>query len=179
MPTCRFSTSIEAQQAYDFWLNSVLHWGSSIHTRLLSTSGLHPRQLDDPNTVLTATQELCVVQNLLKETSSDVGLGLVAGLQYRFSVFGMWGYGLISSATVEDAIRLAMRYLSLTYSFTQISFHEDAQIAHFAFVEADLSDTVRGFLVERDVGATATLMHSLIGDDFRPSENLPSQHRPS
>ena len=96
---------------------------------LLRRTGLHKEQLQDPNVEVQATQELLVIANLIKALKNPPLLGLDVGLQYGFTTYGIWGYGLISSATVGDALSLALRFMPLTYAFTQISTtHLDEQI---------------------------------------------------
>jgi hypothetical protein len=87
---------------------------------LLAHSKISPPQLDDPNTELTALQELRVVENLLRLSDSPPGLGLEVGLRYRFSTFGLWGYGLVCSATMGDALERALRFIQLTYTYSAI-----------------------------------------------------------
>lgn len=79
------------------------HRGLSAH-ELLAGSKISPSQLDDPNTELAATQELKVVENLLRLLRHPPGLGLEVGQCYRFSTFGLWGYGLVCSATLGEAL---------------------------------------------------------------------------
>lgn len=144
---------------------------------LLRGSGLTLQQLDDPNTELTAAQELRVIGNLLRQSERPSRFGLEVGLRYRFSTYGLWGFGFISSATVADALSLALRFLPLTYAFTLISFHEESDVGVLTFGEPDLDSELRRFLVERDMAAAAALLHELIGSDlsilrlsFRASE---------
>ncbi|WP_218511357.1 AraC family transcriptional regulator [Variovorax sp. dw_308] len=138
--------------------------------KLLARTGLSMAQLADPKVSLSATQELCVARNLLRQLKGPAGLGIEVGARYHFSTYGMWGYGLISSATMGEAIALALRFISLTFSFTFITFHlEDDDLCMLNFGEPDLEDSVRTFLVERDMAAAAVLMQELAGQDFRMS----------
>ncbi|CAM3253238.1 MULTISPECIES: AraC family transcriptional regulator [Sphingomonas] len=135
---------------------------------LLAGTRLGPAQILDPKIEITAEQELQVVSNLLGALGDPVGLGIEVGQRYRFSTYGLWGYGLISSATGLDAISLALRFLSLTYAYCAISFHQDEQIGVLQFSEpgGGIGESERSFLLLRDMAAAATLESELVGKDF-------------
>lgn len=135
--------------------------------RLLRGSGVSLRQLDDPNIELAAAQELRVTANLLRLLEAPAHLGLDLGLRYHYSAYGLWGYGLISSATAADALKLALRFLPLTYAYTLIAYHEERGLGVLGFGEPPFEDELRRFVVERDMAAAALLIHELAGPQFR------------
>lgn len=134
--------------------------------KLLAGSGLSQAQLADPNVQLTASQELHVAKNLLRLLNFPDGLGLQVGLRYHFSTFGMWGYGLISSATTGEAIDRALRYLPLTSAFTTVTYHEEEDLAVLSFDEPKFEPELRRFLTEREIVAAAVLLHEIAGTGF-------------
>jgi Arabinose-binding domain of AraC transcription regulator, N-term len=80
--------------------------------KLLQGSGLIVAQLDDPAAELTAEQELKVTGNLLRLLKGEEHLGLKVGLRYHFSSYVFLGYGVISSATLEQEGDLSvLRYV--------------------------------------------------------------------
>lgn len=133
---------------------------------LLKGSGISIAQLSDPNVELAAVKELKVIANLVKLSGAPSGLGLQAGLRYRITTYGLWGYGLISSATAADALAMALRYLPLTYLFNQILYRRQAGVATMHFDAPDFTDDLRRFVIERDMAAAAALMGELVGESF-------------
>lgn len=131
--------------------------------RLLANTGLRLAQLDDPLVEITALQELRVAEQLLRALGPRPGLGMEVGLRYSFSTYGIWGLGLISSATAADALALAMRSMPLAYAFALISFHEVGEQGILSFGEPDVAEPVRRFMVERDMTAAARLLHEVLG----------------
>jgi AraC-like DNA-binding protein len=129
--------------------------------QLLQRSGLLPAQLANPQTEVTALQELRVAENLLRAMRHPPGLGLAVGCRYRFSTFGLWGLGLVSSASMRAALGLALRFIPLTYAYCAISVHESERELEIRFSPPELPAGVRRFLVERDVAAAAVLMQDL------------------
>lgn len=149
------------------------HRGLSAH-ELLAGSKISPSQLDDPNTELAATQELKVVENLLRQSRHPPGLGLEVGQYYRFSTFGLWGYGLVCSATLGEALSRALRFVQLTYAYSVIEpgiergmpGPTEADTCWLRLRPPELATGLSRFLVERDLAAAAALLCELGGPRF-------------
>jgi len=133
--------------------------------QILARSRLKAADLDDPALELDASQELCVVGNLTRACKQP-GLGLEVGMRYNFASYGLWGLGLISSATAGDAMALALRFLPLTFAFCHISGGLDGEMFTLNFEAPDVEPAVRRFLVERDVAAASRLMKEVLGPEF-------------
>jgi AraC-like DNA-binding protein len=133
--------------------------------KILARSHLKPADLLDPAIELDASQELCVVGNLIRSCKQP-GLGLEVGMRYNFASYGLWGLGLISSATAGDALALALRFIPLTFAFCRITGGLDGERFTLTFEPPELEPAVQRFLVERDVAAAARLMKETLGPDF-------------
>ncbi len=134
-------------------------------TRLLARSRLKLADLSDPAIELEAQQELCVVTNLLRACPQP-GLGLAVGMRYNFALYGLWGLGLISSATAGDALALAFRSIPLTFAFCRIAGALDGELFAVTFEAPDVEPALQRFLVERDVAAASRLMKETLGPAF-------------
>ncbi len=134
---------------------------------LLQGTRLNLVQLDHPDSTVSATQELTVIANLLRQTHSEADIGLQVGLSYHLSAYGMLGYGLMSSATGADALKLATRFLPLTYAFTSIAHRRLGELHVLAYEPPDeLSAELQRFVVERAMGATSRLLRDIFGNGF-------------
>lgn len=134
--------------------------------QLLAGSGLELGQLTDPNAVVSAAQELRVVENLLRQLRNPPGLGLEVGLRYRLSTFGMWGYALMSCPTFGAALEMSLRFLPLTYAYSLIVPRQENERVVLDFSEPDFRPGLRRFLVERDMAAAAALQGQIGGEGF-------------
>lgn len=134
-------------------------------SKILARSRLKEADLADPAIELDASQELCVVGNLIRACRQP-GLGLEVGMRYNFASYGLWGLGLISSATAGDALALALRFIPLTFAFCRISGGLDGDMCTVTFEAPDVEPALQRFLVERDVAAAARLMRETMGPDF-------------
>lgn len=138
--------------------------------RLLAGTGLDLEQLQDPNSLLLAAQELRLASNLLAALGHPQGLGYEVGARYHFSTYGLFGYGLISSATPADALALALRFLPLTYAFAGIGYRLEGGLGVLSFSLPPVKDLALGeFLLQRDMAAAAVLMQEIVGADFQLS----------
>ncbi|NIH83369.1 AraC family transcriptional regulator [Amycolatopsis granulosa] len=129
---------------------------------LLRGTGLSPARLDDPAAQVDAHQELAVARNLVRELGNPPGLGLDAGVRYRVTTFGVFGFACISSPTLRDAIGFALRYLDLSFIFCLpvVELAEDE--LRFRLRDDGLPHDVRRFLLERDASAIHTVLHDLL-----------------
>ncbi|MXN60901.1 AraC family transcriptional regulator, partial [Burkholderia pseudomallei] len=146
--------------------------------KLLAGTGLSDAQLADPNAEVTAAQELRVTGNLLRLLGHPPGLGFEVGRRYHFSAYGVWGYGLIASATTRDALALALRFLPLTYAYTVITYREDDDVCVLNFGAPELAGELSRFVVERDMTAATVLMQEIGGPDFTLSRFTLQADRP-
>ena len=122
---------------------------------------LPPEQLDDPNAEVSAKQELTVIANLLDALGDPPGLGLEAGTRYRLTAYGIWGFALISSPTLRDAIDVGLRYVDLTYVFCRVQAREQDAEMQMVLDAPDIPPELRRFVVERDAAAIQTIQRDL------------------
>lgn len=134
--------------------------------KLLAGTGLSDAQLADPNAEVTAAQELRVTGNLLRLLGAPPGLGFEVGRRYHFSAYGVWGYGLIASATAREALALALRFLPLTFAYTVITYREEGDACVLNFGAPELAGELSRFVVERDMAAAAVLLQEIGGAEF-------------
>ncbi|RZI83751.1 MAG: AraC family transcriptional regulator [Rubrivivax sp.] len=134
-------------------------------SKLLARTGLGEAELTDPAIEIEARQELRVVDNLIRACRQP-GLGLEVGMRYNFASYGLWGLGLLSSATAGDALALALRFIPLTFAFCRISGSMEGEICAVTFDAPDVEPVIQRFLVERDAAAACRLMGETLGAKF-------------
>ena len=127
----------------------------------LKDTGLSAEALALPQTEATAAQELQLVRNLLGALGPIPGLGLDAGLRYRLSAYGIWGFALLSSPVLRDAVQVAERYLDLSFAFVRFRTHFGPEVARTVLDDRDIPEDVRQFLLERDFAAWANASREL------------------
>ena len=91
---------------------------------LLAGSGIGLADLRHADTRITTCQEMRVCANAVA-LREDIGLDL--GQRMHVSCYGLLGYALLTSATLGDALRLALRYPALLGTLFELMLVEDGQ----------------------------------------------------
>ena len=75
---------------------------------VLAGTGLADQPIG-PSAEVTAGQELRVVRNLCRLVGDDAGAEL--GRSYDLATFGAFGFAVLSSRTVHEAMKVALRFI--------------------------------------------------------------------
>lgn len=138
--------------------------GMTMQTCLAGT-GVKERDLGDPETLITAEQELQLIHNLVLHLKSVPALGIEAGLRYHFTAFGMLGFAMASSRNVRSALELALRHFNLTFAFTTFRVSETKDETVVTVDDEGLPEDIRRFIVERDCAAVICVQRDLAPDN--------------
>lgn len=126
---------------------------------LLAGSGLTTARLSDPAVEVEARQELRVVRNLAEALP---GSGVAAGCEYHATTFGILGFAFLSSPTMREAVKVALRYYDLSFAFSIPAVTvADGQV-RLALDDRLLPADLARFLVERDLAAIHTVIDELL-----------------
>jgi AraC-like DNA-binding protein len=129
----------------------------------LAGTGLSPRDLDDPDTVVEAGQELAIARHLIAHLGDRPGLGVQAGQRYTIGSLGVWGFALLTSPTVRDLLRLGTHYAALSFAFIRPRYEEHDRDALVILDDAEIPADARAFFVERELAKLATLLPVVLG----------------
>lgn len=129
---------------------------------MLRAEGLPAEAELRPDSLVGASRELGFILRVIAEVPVP-DLGLRAGRRHHFSVFGMWGLAMISSATLAGAIRVGLRFIDLTHTFLSWQFVGRAGSPRLRLDEPYALGAARRFLIERDLAAAVTLLEDLLG----------------
>jgi AraC-like DNA-binding protein len=130
----------------------------------LKGTGIRPESLDDPGAEITGRQELELVTNILNALPDMPELGLESGSRYHVTAYGIWGYAVMSSPTVRDAVELGLRYLNLTYAFSKFEIEEAGARVFMVLDDEGIPEPARRALVERDLSAVHHMWGQLLGE---------------
>jgi len=125
--------------------------------RALAGTGLRPEDLADGE--VTAAQELTVVRTL-RGLLGEVGVEV--GERYRASTFGAFGYAMLASRTVLDAMELALRFIDLSFAFAIPRAEVVGDTVVITVDGGELPPDVRRFLVQRDTTAVVAVLDGLV-----------------
>lgn len=126
---------------------------------LLAGTGLGLADLAVGDREVTAAQELRVVRTLQRHFP---GAGADVGATYRAASFGVFGFGLLASRTVLDAMELALRFIDLSHTFAIPSAEVVGDRVVITVDGTRLPRDVRAFLVARDATAIDVVLAGLV-----------------
>ncbi|MBL1074442.1 AraC family transcriptional regulator [Nocardia sp. 2] len=133
----------------------------------LRHTGLRGEDLRKPGTLVTGSQEIALITNVLRSVPGTIGLGLAAGVRYHATAHGIWGYALIASQSIRDAVDVGLRFLDLSYSFCRITAEISGSELSLVIEPAVTDPLVARFVAERDIGVITTLHRDISGPDAR------------
>ncbi len=128
----------------------------------LAETGIEPQGLSNPQSIITAHQEMRLIRNLIRAIHIPA-LGLVAGERYHLTTYGVFGFALTSSPTLRNVIELGIRYMDLTYAFCRMQLDNDHERVWLILDDQGIPEDVRPFIVQRHAAALLTLQHELLG----------------
>ena len=130
---------------------------------LLAGTELQPAALDDPDARTSTRQFMLACRNALALGASPA-LPFKMGAQVRLSSYGLYGYAMLTSATVRDAFRYSVRYHGLTTPTWRMEMHEGGGEAIWTFHDRlglDVDDALYRFLYELQLSAHTSLAKDL------------------
>jgi AraC-like DNA-binding protein len=126
---------------------------------MLRGTGLDAADLRDHESEASAAQELRVIRNLVAVAPSVSGAAV--GERYHLTTFGIFGFALMSSRTVLDAMNIALRFIDLSHTFSipEVSVTDGEVVVELD--TARLPGDLRQFLLERDLVAITRVLGEL------------------
>lgn len=142
--------------------------------------GISLEDLSQPDTWLSRSQEIQLIENLLTHLPDKPALGFELGMQYNLATFGIWGFAIRTCPTLADAIKQALRYLPLSTAYCRFSTFQTSETLTITADPSAIEPHLQQFLLERDLGTTLQLLGEmgLHGIPVKRLEftNLPESH---
>lgn len=127
---------------------------------LLQGSGISAADLGRADSRITTRQEMLVCANAVARRQ-DIGLEL--GRRMHVSSYGMLGYALLSSATLGDALQLALRYPALLGTLFRLRLVEDGERIWFSASEYREEPQLAAFNAEFCLVSLKVICDDLLG----------------
>ncbi len=113
--------------------------------------------------------------------SQDPAIGLKLGRRLRVSEYGMYGYALMSSRTLGEALAFAIKYHQLATPTVRMSLlsDDDDNVAIFLMEDITYDDTLVEFNLSVQFALVLSLFEDMLGEDFEFQQVRCSCKRPS
>lgn len=141
-------------------VNFAASFGVDKETCLLGTD-ITDSLLQDSEALITRSQEMKLIENLILALPNEPALGFKLGLQYNISTFGVWGFAMRTSRTLREACITALRYLPLSTAYCHIRQFEEKGLFGIEFDPDPIPSQLRQFLLERDMATGINLIQEL------------------
>lgn len=136
---------------------------------LLEGTGVAASELGAHTTRVSYRQIEAAVRNALR-LSRDPALALRAGLRMHVTAYGMYGYALLSSATLAEAGGFAARYVRVSGPFCDVGLSNE-DTTTFVTLEPlhwpNVTDNLHRFAVEFALSAHLTKTRDCVGNAFK------------
>jgi AraC-like DNA-binding protein len=128
---------------------------------VLAGTAIEPADLNNPDAMVSALDEIEVVRRLLARLEGlpdkGAGIGVDVGSRFTLTHFGLFGFAVMSCGTLRQLFSIAMRYLALTMMHINLTLFETADTCLIELDACHLPADVQGFFIERDIaGIIAT-----------------------
>jgi AraC-like DNA-binding protein len=136
---------------------------------LLRTIGLDQEAIDDPKLRIPYADMMMLAEHAAKMTR-DPAFGLRVGGREKPQSYGIVGYSIMTSSTVEEALRDQMRYLPLWTDVGNFKLEVDGPVAHFRWEYSAMSLPESHHDYEMSLATVTQFLRLLTSANWKPRE---------
>lgn len=126
-------------------------------SEVLAGTAIGPADLSNPDTMVSALDEIEAVRRVLARLPGEAGIGVDVGSRSTLTHLGLFGFAVMSCGTLRELFSIAMRYFALTTMQINLALFETAEDCVIELDADHLPADVRAFFIERDIaGILAT-----------------------
>ncbi len=129
---------------------------------VLAAAHISPDQLDDPSARLSLLHTAALLFTAI-DLTGDPALGYEMGLNSSLTSHGIMGFGMMTSPTVGDAVRLGIEFLQLRVPVLSAELRVDGDVAAVAVTETFPLGDLRRVLFDTFLVKLARLAPALTG----------------
>ena len=94
---------------------------------VLAGTAIEPADLNNPDAMVSALDEITAVRRLLTLLPDDTGIGVDVGSRSTLTHLGLFGFAVMSCGTLRELFSIAMRYFALTTMHIHLTLFETAE----------------------------------------------------
>ncbi|MCB1646281.1 MAG: AraC family transcriptional regulator [Pseudomonadales bacterium] len=136
---------------------------------ILNGTGLAAQDLENPDLRVSYRQRIRQLENAIHLTN-DPGYWLDYPREISISDYGLLGYAMMSSATLEQAIQIAVKYHKMAGALFDLGFAVEGKSAVLRLEHLLTGGLVGQYLVEELFISITPLIALLMGKEFQPQE---------
>lgn len=128
----------------------------------LQGTNIKRHELDNPECLLNAEEELKVIRNLQERLVSCVGLSFEAGLRIQFTEYGLFGMTMMACTTIEQLLETSLRFRELSWVYCDLSLEQSTDELLLIADDTQLPEELREFLFLRDLGVLFSVQRTIL-----------------
>ncbi len=136
--------------------------------RQLEGTGISADLLSDSRSRITYRQRIRQLENLI-DAAGETGFWLKDDRRVSIAEFGLLGYAMMSSATLEQAVQIAVKYHKLAGAMFELVFLVDDDEAVLRIEHLLPGGAVARYVVEDLFRGITPLISLLVGDELNPT----------
>ena len=144
---------------------------------ILAGTDINRADLSAPDSHVSMLQLVQVMANM-RSNSNDPTLALRAGQQFRVSNYGIYGFAMLSSLTLEDALRFAIKYHRLATPTVDMDLQVMGSGSQFSFVNKLAPEELKEFNLEMQLSLVHSLLKDMTASDFHSTEAMVAYDKP-
>jgi AraC-like DNA-binding protein len=126
-------------------------------SEVLAGTAIRPADLDDPDAMVSALDEIEAVRRVQARLPDAAGIGVDVGSRSSLTHLGLFGFAVMSCGTLRELFSIAMRYFALTTMHIRLALFETAEDCVIELDASHLPADVQGFFIERDIAGIITV----------------------
>jgi len=136
---------------------------------LLRTIGLDQDTIDDPELRIPYADMMMLSEHAAR-MAKDAAFGLHVGERVKVQSYGIVGYSIMTSSTVEEALRSQIRYLPLWTNVGNFKLDVDGPVAHFRWEYSTVSLPESHHDYEMSLATVTQFLRLLTSANWKPRE---------
>jgi len=128
----------------------------------LQGTNVKRHELDNPDYLLNAEDELKVIRNLQDRLGNCVSLSFEAGLRIQFTEYGLFGMTMMASTTIQQLLETCVRFRELSWVYCDLSLEESSDELLLIAGDTHLPEELREFLFLRDLGVLFSVQRTIL-----------------
>lgn len=121
------------------------------------------------NSICISKRQLISAYRNAISLTKDCGIGLLAGDRLGVTDYGLYGYALISSATLREALLFSIKYHQMATPTVRMSLliNDETGVSAFRMEDLIKIDSLYQFNLELQFGLVFSLFKEMAGPEFR------------
>ncbi|MGV0735040.1 AraC family transcriptional regulator ligand-binding domain-containing protein [Mycobacterium syngnathidarum] len=133
------------------------------YQRCIEGTAINPKTITDSAEPVLLADEIRMTRNLQAAFGTSVGLGAIIGKQINAANVGVWGFSMVTSATLRAALDVPARMSRVSPIINRVELVAEADTFYVIFHDHRSPQDLRQLILERDLTAFGSFLDQMCG----------------